>query len=233
MNSISEASAKHQPKGRDSRIIQAAIVKILQAKPGTSRLVIADGLSQAFDSSLVHAQMRTMIESGEMIEQSERVFGPRCYLKDQPRPAGQVLQIRSATVTSYFDTSISAPTSKPPAQVRRERMQSDGPLLDRPRRVGQGGANTAESTKQGRLKAIAGKITTCNQTIANLQKQRSQIIQSGGKKVDSAPDDRIRQIYTDRLASDLRHIDRCLQDAQAKLQRQLDLKASIEGGASC
>jgi hypothetical protein len=230
MNSISEASAKHQPKGRDSRIIQAAIVKILQATPGTSRLVIADGLSQAFDSSLVHAQMRTMIESGEMIEQSERVFGPRCYLKDQPRPAGQVLQIRSATVTSYFDTSISAPTPKPPAQVRRERMQSDGPLLDRPRR--RRGGTTVEARAKGRVTAINGKITTCNQTIANLQKQRSQIIQSGGKKVDSAPDERIRQIYTDRLASDLRHIDRCLQDAQTKLQRQLDLKASIEGGAS-
>lgn len=232
MNSISEASAKHQPKGRDSRIIEAAIVKILRAKPGTPRLIIATGLAQAFDSSLVHAQMRTMIESGQMIEQQERTSEPRCYLKDQPRPIGQVLQIRSATVTRYFDTSLAAPPPKPLVQARRERMQSDGPLLDQPRRVRQSGPKTVEPVNKSRLAAIEGKITTCNQTIDRLQKQRSQIIQSGGKRVDSAPDRRIRQIYADRLAADLRSVDRCLQDAQAKLQRQLDLKASALGGAS-
>lgn len=196
--------------------------------------MIVGDLSQAFNQSVIHAQMRAMLESGEMIEQHERQPEPCCYLKGQPRPLGQVIQIRSAPVTSYFDPTITPPPPKSEAQVRRDRLAGDGPLLDQlPRRFPQARAKQPKAVNnKSRLTAIAGKITTCNWTIAYLQNQRSQITKSGELRVANATDDRTRQIYRDRLESDRRNIDRCLRDAQAKLQQQLDKKAAIEGGAS-
>jgi hypothetical protein len=231
MNSITTTSAKHQPKDRDSRIIQAAIVKILTAKPGTARLTIVANLSDAFNSSAIHAQMRAMLEAGEMIEQSEPRLGPRCYLKDQPRQIGQVLQIRSAAVTSYFDASISAPTPKPLAEVAHDRMRGDGPLLDQPRSRRRSGP-TPDARREARLKLIAGKITARSQSIVNLEEQRSRIVQFGHARLKNAPNESVRQIYVDRLAADLRHIDKVLKSTRDELQRQIDLKALIEGGAS-
>jgi hypothetical protein len=196
--------------------------------------MIIAALEDAFNRAQICGQLRAMIQSGEIIEQSERALEPRCYLKDQPRPIGEPLQIRSAAVTSYFDTSISPPPPKPIAEVRSDRLKDRGPLLDQPRRANQprGVAGQAEARAKGRLTAIEGKITTCNQVIKNFEQQRAQIVQTGEKRLRGAPDERVREIYADRLAADIRNVDRCLQDARAKLDHQIAMKASIQGGAS-
>jgi hypothetical protein len=231
MHSIANPSAKHQPKDRDSRIIQAAIVKILTAKPGTGRQMIATGLSRAFDSSIIHAQMRAMLAAGEMVEQVEPRFGPRCYLAHQPRPIGEVQEITSGAVVSRFDPSVKAVIDKPIAEARSDRLKGDGPLLDQPSRRGRIGRTKIEVRRRC-LTNVEAAIAASSQRIERLERERSTLIQSAGIRIDRIAPGPLREIATDRLAADLRNIDRVLKDTRSQLQSQRDRKASIEGGAS-
>lgn len=244
MHSIANPSESHPSKGGDRRVLSSAIVAIIKDKPGSTRSAIALALGAAFDRPVIMDQLRAMLSRGELIEQFERGgTDPRCYLIGQKRPHGDVLQCDFNPVTRYVDRSVCEGYERPSiGAVGKTRMATKQPLSDIPRRSDKPPTETPRKSsipplsaaRRLRLNAIAGKIATLNQRLKKAIEAREQIERSGIKAVEQADSEALRGIVADRVAADLRAVDRNIAEAQGELTRQIGLKTQIEKEAgSC